>query len=312
METRSLGRPIFAALVVAVLSSLSGCGPDVGTQGDVSAVGALERLDQYLDGRRTDLELVANAYTAHQRVCLAAHGFDNTDQYKNGASADPSDWERLEEARLDYWWGVSLPEYAAQYGYREVDTSSFMETEWTATATPPPEYWDALFGPGYSGDSAETPGGCEGDWLAGAYSGVSLSQEEMRAMALDIREQVEEDARGDSAVVAASLSWSECMAKDGYRYGSPHAALSAFATVEKNPGGGYGLSWRSVQPTEEELRVATADAECKVATGFWDAIDSARDSAAARLLEVRLPQLEALREANERIAANVVKLMPDL
>jgi hypothetical protein len=146
---------------------------------------------------------------------MAKEGFAAADTYANGGSqGSADDWARMEEASLDNWWGASLPEYAAKYGYHDVDPADFVQV--TGPGEPKPEgYLDAMNGAEYQAGTTEEEGGCLGQWYSLAYDGVTVPREDMATMATEIELQVREKSRTAQAVTEASGKWSECMANEG-------------------------------------------------------------------------------------------------
>jgi hypothetical protein len=222
-------------------------------------------------------------------------------RYAGGGYSEASeeDARRLEEARLDLWWGVSLPEYASKYGYHEVETSDFRD-EWVGAGEPyPPGFLDAM-------------NKCIDGWYAIAYEGVGFTQQEMVTLVGEVEVQVKRESRVNALVLEASDRWSDCMAGQGYTYDDPHAALGEFMLAEERSDGTYNaMLWMTPDPTEDELRIAVADAGCKVDTGFWEAVDAAEEEASREVMASMRPQIETLRQANDRLAENVARNFAD-
>lgn len=69
----------------------------------------------------------------------------------------------------------------------------------------------------------------------------------------------------DPAVTAALGSWQSCMRDAGYRYEHPDGAVAA----------GLQMRGDNVEPSEEELALASSDAECRLESGLTSTIEEA-------------------------------------
>jgi hypothetical protein len=278
---------------------------------DETAHAATRQLDAVIDAALGGIDHNSEVSTAFEDACIAEQGFDPEVTYGDGGgySAEDGEAEEYQEASLDYWWGVSLPQYAEKYGYHDVDPADFMET-WTNTGPPAPkELMEARVGAEYLAGETDEPGGCQGRWLDVAYEGVDMTQTEMREMASELQVRVRQESRATETALDAVARWSRCMAGEGYTYADPHAALSEFVTmIERSDGSWDMIKWATPEPTTDEIHLAVIDAQCKVDIGFWDAIDQAENEAAQNTLTSMRPQIEALTEANARLTHNVAKL----
>jgi hypothetical protein len=239
-------------------------------------------------------------YTA----CMRARGFEYVD-----------DWERTDAisddasaAMLDDWFGVSMPRYAAEFGYHEVPQEQFfLTTSPTVVAPTDAAYQEALFGASYASDG--DLGGCYAEYETAVSRGRIVTTEEANAIRVAIRREREQSVRVSSVVAEASTRWSGCMASEGYDYADPHAAMADFVTVEEFADGGKSFAWKTPAPSDEEKRVAVQDATCKEDVGFWDAVDAAELDAEAEIVERMLPQLEDVKASRETEIRNMEAIL---
>lgn len=304
-----------ASLGLAVASCLvaTGCGGGTGAVlssggDDRSGLVAVQQLEEALGGEPEDAGLLGSAAAAFMDGCLAEQGFSNGPEYSNGSSGSEEDYEKMREAELDYWWGVSLPEYARKYGYHEPPVEDFLEV-WSASETPSSEMMEAQVGAAFMAGETDQPGGCVGRWDEEAYAGVSMTSTEMQDAVSQLRTQFSEESRRRDAAVTAVAKWSTCMADEGYSYAEPHDALSQFTSTVGNPDGRDGIAWNTTAPTQEEIRIAVADAQCKAETSFWDLIAVAEDEAAQTVLDSQRPLIEELQRENDRLAENAARIL---
>jgi hypothetical protein len=262
---------------------------------------ALEQVETALSGSQADQRLVERARLAFIADCMAKSGFPGAERYYAPPPMSEPRKARLERSQLDLWWGVSLPDSAARFGYHEVQDPASPRPKFTDDDVPP-GLQEALTGS--SGDSTgDSPGGCLGEWNAIVYDDVGFTPAEFEATVAEIRLEIEEVSHGLDATTQATERWSECMAENRITFTDPHVAFTQFVGIEVTPQG-YEASFKTVEPTDEEKHIATADAQCKLSVGFWDAIDQAENEAARQLVESSGDKLEDLRKANKKIAQN--------
>jgi hypothetical protein len=273
---------------------------DAGSAGETA-----DLFDGYLYGSSNDV--ISQAQEAFLDRCMAAEGFtEDRDDYGGGSRwENESQIEAWEASRLDDWWGVSTPEYAAEYGYHEVPADLFMETWGPTGGVPPDGFYEALSGP--DGD-----GGCYGQWYEAIDEGTGMASQDMWSIQREAEGRVTDARKTDPGVLKAAEAWNLCMAAQGYNYADPHAAMRDFDNCVDSPDGQPTCLVTNKGPAEEELRVAVADATCKQEVGFWEAVSDAKDAEKAGVLKEMLPQLEKLKAATEKQAANAAKIVAEL
>lgn len=161
-------------------------------------------------------------------------------------------------------------------------------------------YWEALNGrkvdevqDGEGSTTYDTEGGCRDLAQNGAPDDPSAAFEEE---AWEFLGSLPDDGRFD----AIDAEWSRCMADDGYRYASPHAAYRAVADALF----GVPLDENHVQDPaaaaeagELEMRVALADLECQVATDYLARWTELSDAAQQEFLDTHRGEVDAWLEA---------------
>jgi hypothetical protein len=308
----SVLRLLFFLLVTASLL-VGGCGaaePGRDATGVDDRLLAVQQLEEAIGGDPAESSVRGEAADVFMDSCLAEQGFTRKPEYSSRMRASEEDEARLDAGSLDYWWGVSLPELAEEYGYHEVPMEEFLEVR-NASETPPPEYLEAAVGAAFLEGTTNTPGGCAGRWEAEFYAGVELTREEIQLISEGLRTSYKEKSRLTETAASAVKRWSDCMAREGYSYDAPHDALAEFTSTVGNPDGRDGIGWITPSPTDEEIRIAVADAQCKVETGFWDAIAVAEDEAAQEVIDSNRPQLEELRRVNSALVRNAGKILSE-
>jgi hypothetical protein len=204
-------------------------------------------------------------------------------------------------------YGVADPDLAAEHGYhnRTRDTSA-QPQEW------PADQYTALTGVFESGDSHVShghripEGGCLGQATRKIYgappkvvkvNGVRLSG--YYSLALALWNESHEQARKDPAWKKADRAWSACMKKKGFHYPDPDEASldSDWFGHEK--------------PSAMEKETASADARCKLDTGYIPAVHALDVRTQKSFIGRNKEKLEALRAADERAMRKARTIVSD-
>ena len=159
-------------------------------------------------------------------------------------------------------YGITDPNRAAQYGYREPEIDQRVKPKDPELS---PEAEAVVSGEGQNsfGGQEVPQGGCLEE------ARVKLAEGAPKSADPDLVIKLEQDARvrseQDSRVRKAFADWSACMKKAGYDYSGPMDANDdrAFATPT---------------PTEKEFAVAMADVKCKQQTNLvniWATVETA-------------------------------------
>jgi hypothetical protein len=204
-------------------------------------------------------------------------------------------------------YGVADPDLAAEHGYhnRTPDTSA-QPQEW------PADQYTALTGVFESGDSHVShghripEGGCLGQATRKIYGappkvvkvdGVRLSG--YYSLALALWNESHEQARKDPAWKKADRAWSACMKKKGFHYPDPDEASldSDWFGHEK--------------PSAMEKETASADARCKLDTGYIPAVHALDVRTQKTFIGRNKEKLEALRAADERAMRKARTIVSD-
>lgn len=197
-------------------------------------------------------------------------------------------------------YGVDDPDLASEHGYhiRKAEASTQAQ-EW------PDDQFVALTGEFESGDSRlahgnRIPGGgCLGQAMRKIYGappeatkvgGVKVSGYD--SLAMELWYQSHKEARQDPAWKKAERAWSDCMKKKGFRYADPDKASADMAWYE------------SKQPSDKEKKTATADARCKLDTGYIPAAHSLEERNQKAAITRNKRKLDDLRAAQQRAVRN--------
>ncbi|AOR31605.1 hypothetical protein BFF78_11580 [Streptomyces fodineus] len=197
-------------------------------------------------------------------------------------------------------YGVDDPDLAADHGYhnREPDASGRPQV-W------PADQYTALTGSFESGDSHVThghripEGGCLGQATRKIYGpppeatkvdGVKLSG--YYSLALELWHTSRETASKDPAWKKADRAWSARMKKKGFHYPDPDKAS-------------YDSDWFGHdKPSDKEKTTASADARCKLDTGYVPAVHAVEVRAQKAAIARNKEKLQAMRAADERAMRN--------
>ncbi|MEU2715901.1 hypothetical protein [Streptomyces sp. NPDC007205] len=197
-------------------------------------------------------------------------------------------------------YGVVDPDLASEHGYhnRTPDTSA-QPQEW------PADQYTALTGSHGSGDSRFAhghripEGGCLGEATRKIYgpapkvtkvNGVKLTGS--YSLAFQLWYESRTKASGDPAWKKADRAWSACMKKKGFTYPDPDKASVDSHWL------GHG------KPSDKEKETATADARCKLDTGYVPAVQSLEARAQKTLIRENKGRLDTMRAAVERAVRN--------
>lgn len=157
-------------------------------------------------------------------------------------------------------------------------------------------YWEALNGrkvnevqDGEGSTTYDTEGGCWDLAQNGAPDDPSAAFEEE---AWEFLGSLPDDGRFDTI----DADWSRCMADVGYRYASPHAAYRAVADalfavpLDENH---VQDPAAAAEARELEMRVALADLECQVETGYLARWTQLSDTAQQEFLDAHRGEVDA-------------------
>lgn len=180
------------------------------------------------------------------------------------------------------------------------------------------EMWTAtLFGG--AADTPEERGGCIVDAHQFVDERVGLdARARYSALAAGLVDITSKDliiATGDAddALGRALQLWRGCMSESGYDYETPGEAGAAFPGVVLAPDGTeMFVSGPQSVPTDEEIAVAVADLECRVESGFRNAL---RDKLVANIeawYDANAAAIAELRETTDRERREFVTLAEDL
>jgi hypothetical protein len=243
-------------------------------------------------------------YIALSEKCVCDQGFCGEFGVSTSVTGDI---EAASKARPHAWWGVSSPEMAEQYGYREISDAQWLTTVQTTHQPEPEGYREALYGEGIQ---AEGFGGCIGYAEDVIYEGAELTRQEEDAIQGEVFLQIGIVSRQDPGVAAAAASWSECMAADGYDYADPHEAYAQFVTSTD----GCQYMFNHVRPRleDDEKRIAVADATCKGIVEFWDVVYAAEDAAEATVAESMRTDIDKVKATHARYLENAMAALETL
>lgn len=233
---------------------------------ELGAVQALFDLAPYDAG--TDAVLV-RVQEELKRGCMAEQGFDYTvapPVRREGSDALailPPVPTTSEIAKLGY---------AAFADHQQIDTRE-ADTAYAANdakAAADADYSLALFGD----DSADTVGGCTGAALRTVDEATGKRAWELyRSLGPTIEIALGQQNSTDPLLVDAISRWQRCLEADGFTAApTPFRAQDEFAVA---PG----------DPTDDEIRTATADAQCRTASHVRDEYVRVYGAAASRFFD---------------------------
>ncbi|WP_216590824.1 hypothetical protein [Streptomyces brasiliscabiei] len=239
---------------------------------------------------KTDDYLVAAAEDVLMRDCLEERGLADTDWTPRApvrpAAADPPNRRR---------YGVIEDAVAREFGFH-APPDPVAEVRFTSARERRAASLSARELRAAYGDDGT--GGCwkrAHDRLLDGVPGSDydlLNRQALRAF---------EESRRDPRVRAVFREWSACMAKDGFRYADPPAAVN-----DPRWGG-------SKAPSAQEIDTARADVRCKEETGVvsvWRAAETRIQRAAITAAPAEFRALKATREAHLAAARGVLDREP--
>lgn len=260
---------------------------------DLGAVQALFDLAPYDAG--TDAVLV-RVQEELKRACMSELGFDYVvappvrRDVSDALAILPPVPTSSEIANLGY---------AAFADRQEIDTreadAAYEANDGKAAADS--AYASALFGGGI-GDAV---GGCTGSALRAVGEATGKRAWDIyRSLVPAIEIAVGQQDSSDSQLVAAISRWQSCLEVDGFTAAqTPFRAQDNFALV---PG----------DPTDDEIRTATADAECRVASKVRDEYVRVYGAAARRFFDENSAVIADLRLIEAEEATSIRRLAIDL
>jgi hypothetical protein len=271
-------------------------------------------LNAYIpDATSRDGKAVGTAQWILAKQCMVRLGFsgfksldirtvDSTYPVRQGTLASSSN------VGDDSPYGVDDPDLAAEQGYhnRQRDPSDSQPMEW------PADQYAALTGTFQSGESHRAHGnpiprkGCMGEAVRKIYGpepkptkigGVQLSG--YYSLPAQYWYQAHKEARKDPAWKKADREWSACMKEKGFRYPGPHEAST-------------DSDWfGDDKPSDKEKKTATADARCKLDTGYIQAVHAVESRAQKKAVTKNKKALDEQRAADERAMAKARKIVDD-
>jgi len=280
----------------------------------------ITRLSE-LRGTREELEKLWDAEQAGIAACMAERGFD----YGQLPYDDSADLE-YERTRLKPW----DVDAARTLGYglaRDTETARRQLDDLVHGAgylTPGPPvsdaYREALMGPrlplgevapSSDWESVDVPGGGQVSWYrdscftrardrvygddyAALVLGVTMS---------NLESAVEAELAHDPAVRAGLDGWRGCMARSGYAYAQPRAAMSVLADAFH--AGKLGVD----DLRKAEIDAATADSTCYQAAGIRAVLAAARERAEQLVLAQAQDKAQGLRHAIDDAVARAETLI---
>lgn len=299
-----------AALAALALVAVPGCSrpeepPDAA--GPASAY-----IDLVLDVTAESSAQQAIEYEEFVAACMAEAGFEYVPYTGNTYL---SEWDDAERASR---------EWAEQYGYgfappREDDSVRLgpaedpnLAIQAAMSQTQQSEYFIALMGTWHrdhpQGGAPEDYGE-EMDWTQFGCTGraqleVYRAGPEADVTYTALREEVDrietEVVPTHPKVVAADAEWSECMSDAGYPgYARQLDAEDQWFEHYMDTGGGGGevgpdgLVLGQAEQAEEERALATADWDCRDATGYDDVVARVRNAAQQEYVDAHLDELDA-------------------
>ncbi|MGW2418399.1 hypothetical protein ACWC0C_03910 [Streptomyces sp. NPDC001709] len=193
-------------------------------------------------------------------------------------------------------YGVTDPDLASEHGYHNrTPDSGAQPQQW------PADQYAALTGTFESKDSHFAhghripEGGCLGQATRTIYgeppkatkvNGVKLSG--YYSMALELWYESHKKAGEDPAWKKADRDWSACMKKKGFHYPDPDKAST-------------DVDWfRGDKPSDKEKKTASADARCKLDTGYVPAVHAVEARTQKSVISENKEKLDATRAADER------------
>ncbi|MGW7258949.1 hypothetical protein [Streptomyces sp. NPDC054834] len=203
-------------------------------------------------------------------------------------------------------YGVDDPDLAAEHGYhnRRREESGDQPMEWAA------DQYTALTGTFESGDSRQAHGnpipkrGCMGEATRKIFGpepkptkvgGVKLSG--YYSIAAELWYEAHKQAKKDPAWKKADRAWSDCMKDKGLHYPDPDEAST-------------DTDWyRTDEPSDKEKETAAADAQCKLDTGYIQAVHAVESRAQKTAIAKNKKALDDRRAADERAMANARKIV---
>jgi hypothetical protein len=266
-----------------------------------------------------DVRVVGTARWTLAKECMVRLGFDRL----RDLDIDPlPGWPRrpagtgvvslVVYASDDFRYGVQDPEQAARYGYQaaRVDYERhYREKKWTL-----PEYL-ALTGEFVGDDPKSVHGhlvpkrGCLGEADRAIHGTVPQDRKDP---VLDLGAESLEQGKRDRAWKKADRAWSACMRRAGHRYATPTDAASDpdrdREELEENlTDPEYDLN----QPSAAEKKTATADARCKLRTGYVRTVHAVDVRIQNKLIASNRAKLEDQRRWNRDAARRARDILAD-
>ncbi|MEU6551035.1 hypothetical protein ABZ915_12265 [Streptomyces sp. NPDC046915] len=202
-------------------------------------------------------------------------------------------------------YGVDDPDLAAEHGYHNrQQQESDQPMEW------PADQYTALTGVFESGDSHRAHGspiprsGCMGEAMRKIFGpepkptkvgAVKLSG--YYSIAMELWYEAHKQATKEPAWKKANRAWSDCMKDKGLHYPDPDEASTDTDW--------YGTD----KPSGKEKKTAAADAQCKLDTGYIQAVHAVESRAQKAAIAKNKKALDDRRAANERAMVNARKIV---
>jgi len=291
-----------AALAALALAAVPGCSRPAEVPDAVGPASAY--IDLVLDVTAESSAQQAIEYEEVVAACMTEAGFEYLPNTGSHGSGDDSELEYPPDSR----------EYAEQYGY---GTAAMPEGQTSDPVVDPNRaYIEAMsaseaaeYYQTYRGDLGEYATGEEPNWeRTGCYGKAMLAVYRSGAAAdatyLALQAEVDrieaELIPTHPDVVEADAEWSDCMADAGYPdYTRQPDAEDQWSEHYMDTGGGGGevgpdgLVLGQAEQAEEERALATADWDCRDATGYDDVVARVRNAAQQEYVDAHRDELDA-------------------
>ncbi len=321
----SLTKAIASATVFLAVA-IAGSSCSTNDEAALEPVLSIEQLNTMADeARLAELQFgVAQDILAGQ--CMRAQGFEYEQTATTKIQVERSDASSAAERKRQEFdeWEPGL------YGYANPDLGAVTETEPVDPDDPAfnqtsayDEAWSiAMFGPTEGTDQFEVDFGHAGVAASkeGCLGEATMQLGGQKAFEVSVlgsgfallSSQIGKRAESDVRLIEATEDWSRCMAEQGIQASDG----SVFANPEQAKGDLQRQS-ETNKATTEEIRVATADRDCQLSTGYIEVLIEVTDD--AQLTVLSEPEVEALvtrwleigdepfREINQVLAENNIE-----
>lgn len=284
------GRLLALAAVVAVANvALSGCGTDAPS---ATANMPAKNIDQWAmpldDYQEADPEAASYAELLVDRPCMEQAGYAWNVPFKDSSAKSPT--------RNAVGRRIFTKSIASNYGYHLAPAGSEDTPEWQAFKS-----------------TTNSIGKTEFDKLrecqTKARRVIPVVDDQSNYTAELVSSAIAKATRSD-AVAKATAAWRECMLPVGV----PDLPESPTRMPSPALVAAYNITDPSSRATSDETRIAQADYQCRVSSGYRRSIYDAEWDAQAQLLKDNADQLERnraiLQRANRQVAKTIAANAP--